>query len=130
MPEALLQRLQRVGQIAINVHDVERATAFYRDRLGLKHLFTVPRMSFFDCGGTRLMLALPDRAELDHPSSILYFEVTDIEVTHAALVAQGVTFESAPHQVADLGDRVLWLADFRDSEGNLQALMEEKRKAR
>jgi len=119
-------RIQRVGQIAINAKDLERATAFYRDRLGLEHLFTVPRMSFFDCGGTRLMLGVAEKPEFDHPSSILYFVTADIESAHATLVREGATSEGEPHKVADLGDRDLWLAFFRDSEGNVMALMEEK----
>ena len=119
-------RIQRVGQIAINAKDLERATTFYRDRLGLEHLFTVPQMSFFDCGGTRLMLGVAEKPEFDHPSSILYFVTADIESAHAALVRDGVTSEGEPHKVADLGDRDLWLAFFRDSEGNVMALMEEK----
>lgn len=130
MPAALDTRIQRVGQISINAKDLERATAFYRDRLGLKHLVTVPKMSFFDCGGTRLMLGLPEKAEHDHESSILYFTVSDIEAFHAGLVKEGVASEGAPHFVANLGDRDLWIGFFRDSEGNLMALMEEKPHAR
>jgi methylmalonyl-CoA/ethylmalonyl-CoA epimerase len=118
-------RITRIGQISIIVHDVERATAFYRDRLGLKHLFTVPKMSFFDCGGTRLMLGIPETPQFDHPSSTLYFATTDIEAMHAALVKAGVKSEGDPHKVADLGDRDLWLAFFRDSEDNFMALMVE-----
>ena len=50
----------RIGQISVNVHDLERAVAFYKEKLNLKHLFTVPKMGFFDCGGVRLMLAVPE----------------------------------------------------------------------
>ena len=126
MPAATETRIKRIGQIAINVKDVERATTFYRDRLGLKHLFTVPRMSFFDCGGTRLMLGIAETQEFDHLSSTLYFDTTDIESVHAGLVRAGVKSEGEPHKVADLGDRDLWLSFFRDTEDNVMALMEEK----
>ncbi|HEX4840628.1 MAG TPA: VOC family protein [bacterium] len=34
--------LAEIGQISIPVHDVERATAFYRDQLGMRYLFTAP----------------------------------------------------------------------------------------
>ena len=68
----------RIGQISINVHDLERAVAFYKEKLNLKHLFTVPKMGFFDCGGIQLMLAVPESTEFDHPSSVLYFSVDDI----------------------------------------------------
>jgi predicted enzyme related to lactoylglutathione lyase len=115
--------LARVGQIQVNAHDLPRAERFYREALGLKHLFTVPRMAFFDCGGTRLMLGLPERAEFDHPSSVLYFEVAEIAAAHRELAARGVRFESEPHKVAALGAHDLWMAFFRDSEDNVHALM-------
>jgi methylmalonyl-CoA/ethylmalonyl-CoA epimerase len=127
MPAALAPRVAGIGQISINAKDLDRATAFYRDRLGLKHLFTVPKMAFFDCGGVRLMLGIAEKPEFDHPSSILYLVTSDIEAVHRTLVSEGVTFEGEPHFVANLGDRDLWLGFFHDSEGNLLALMEEKR---
>ena len=69
----------RIGQIAVNVKDIDRAVAFYRDRLGLRFLFTAPpNMGFFDCGGVRLMLGVPTEPRFEHPSSILYFQVDDI----------------------------------------------------
>jgi methylmalonyl-CoA/ethylmalonyl-CoA epimerase len=122
--------VQRIGQIAVHVRDTARATTFYRDVLELQHLFDAPpAMSFFECGGVRLMLAVPESGEHDHPSSIMYFEVADIQRSHDVLSSRGVAFEQAPHAVADLGDRVLWLAFFHDSEANTLALMSEVPKA-
>lgn len=120
-------RLDRIGQIAVIVHDLERAVAFYRDVLGMRFLFQVPRMAFFDCGGVRLMLGLPDRPEFDHPASILYYQVDDIHAAHDALAEAGVAFEEKPHLVAKLADHDLWIGFFRDSEGNPVALMSEVR---
>jgi methylmalonyl-CoA/ethylmalonyl-CoA epimerase len=121
--------LGEIGQISINAHDVDRAGAFYREKLGLNHLFTVPgRMAFFDCGGIRLMLAVPERPDLDHPSSILYFKVCNIEETYELLVSRGVHFATAPSLVASMPTHDLWLAEFRDSENNVLALMCEKAK--
>ena len=121
--------LASIGQIAINAHDLERATKFYKDILRLNHLFSVPpNMAFFDCGGIRLMLAHPERPDLDHPSSILYFNVQNIEKAHQELVARGVHFETGPMLVAPMATYDLWLAEFRDSEGNVLALMCEKPK--
>ncbi len=117
--------LNQIGQIAINAHDLDRALAFYRDTLGMRHLFRAGDMAFFDCGGIRLMLALPDKPELDHPSSILYFKVADIQEAHAALVARQVRIHEAPILVAKLEKHDLWLGSFYDSEGNLLALMSE-----
>jgi len=121
--------LGQIGQISVNVHDLERAVAFYKDTLRLKHLFAVPgRMAFFDCGGVRLMLAIPERPDLDHPSSILYFKVEDIEQAHEVLASRGVHFETMPTLVAPMATHDLWLAEFRDSENNVLALMYEKPK--
>ena len=119
--------ITQIGQIAINVHDTIRALEFYRDTLGLKLLFTAGRLAFFDCGGVRLMLTPPERSEFDHPASILYFKVADIQSAHARLVERKTKTESEPHVVARMPDHDLWLAEFRDSEGNIMALMSEVR---
>ena len=116
--------LSAIGQIAVNAHDLDRAIAFYRDKLGMKHLFTVPpKMAFFDCDGIRLMLALPEKPEFDHPSSIIYFNVDNIQEAHQTLVERGVHFEEQPAFVANMGSYDLWMAAFRDSENNLLAMM-------
>ena len=126
MTSAPADGLSEIGQISVTVRDIDRATAFYRDTLRVRFLFSAPPgMAFFDCSGVRLMLAVPEKPELDHPSSILYFKVPDIRASHAALAARGVRFGSEPHVVAKLPSHDLWLADFRDSEGNVLALMSE-----
>src|SRR5205823_8069259 len=72
--------LNQIGQIFVNVKDLDRAIAFYRDILGMTFLFQAPpNMAFFDCGGIRIMLGIPDRPDLDHPASIIYYKVDDIE---------------------------------------------------
>jgi catechol 2,3-dioxygenase-like lactoylglutathione lyase family enzyme len=118
-------RAARVGQIAINVHDLERATAFYRDTLGLAFLFAVPNMAFFDCGGVRLMLGAAEAGEFDHPASIIYYRVDDLHATAASLEQRGVRFEQPPHLVAPMPDHDLWMAFFRDADANMLALMAE-----
>ncbi|MGD2133724.1 MAG: VOC family protein [Maricaulaceae bacterium] len=114
-----------LGQVSVNVQDVDRATAFYRDTLGIKHLFSAGGMAFFGAGETRLMLAKPE-AEFAGPSSPLYFKVADIEAAHAELLAAGVTFRQAPVMTYAAGGHELWLAFFSDTEGNTHALMEER----
>ncbi len=121
--------IESIGQIAINAHDVGRATAFYRDTLGLRFLFGTEALAFFDCGGIRLMIGRPSSAEFDHPGSILYFKVADIGAAHQALGAAGVVFKAEPHLVARMPDHELWMAFFTDSEGNTLALMAEVRNA-
>lgn len=117
--------LTRIGQIAINAHDVDRATAFYRDVLGLQHLFRAGQLSFFDCGGVRLMLDKPEKPEFDHPSSIIYFQVSDIRGAHKHIKDGGAKFEDEPHVIAQMPKYDLWMTFFRDTEGNLLALMSE-----
>jgi methylmalonyl-CoA/ethylmalonyl-CoA epimerase len=120
--------LSAIGQIAITVRDLKQATAFYRDILGIKLLFEVPNMSFFDCGGVRLMLGPAEKPEFDHPASILYFRVPDIQAAYATLVARGVRFEDKPHFLARMPDHELWMTFFRDMDNNLFALLSEVRK--
>jgi predicted enzyme related to lactoylglutathione lyase len=117
----------RVGQIALVCKDVARATAFYRDTLGVRFLFSAgPTLSFFDAGGVRLMLSTAEGVATG--TSVLYYFVTDIEGTKKALAEKGVKFIDEPHLIARMPDHDLWLAEFRDSEDNVCALMEEKRK--
>ena len=123
---AVAEGLSQIGQISVTAKDIGRATAFYRDTLGIKFLFSAPpQLAFFDCDGVRLMLGVPEKAEFDHPSSVLYFKVPDIQRAHATLAGRGVRFESEPHVVAKMPTYDLWLVEFRDSEGNVLALMSE-----
>ena len=117
--------IRRLSQVSVNTHDLGRATAFYRDRLGLRLLFSAGSMAFFDLAGVRLMLSPPERPEHDHPGSVLYFDVADIHSSHRTMVANGVSFEGEPHLIARLASTDLWMAFFRDSEGNLLALSSE-----
>lgn len=121
--------ISRLGQIAINVKDLERATGFYRDVLGLPLLFSTGTLTFFDCGGVRFMLSRAEKPELDHASSILYFAVPDIKAAHQQMLAMGTRFEDQPHLIAKMPDHDLWMTFFHDTEDNLLGLMSEVRHA-
>ena len=121
--------ITRVGQVSINAYDVERATAFYRDVLGLKFLFAARQLAFFECGGVRLMLDKAEKPEFVHASSILYFSVADIQAAHRRLVEAGVAIVGEPQMIAKMPDHDLWMSFFRDTEGNVMALMCEVRPA-
>jgi methylmalonyl-CoA/ethylmalonyl-CoA epimerase len=115
-------------QIALATRDVPRLAAFYRDVVGLKHLFGAgPALSFFDLDGVRLMITAPSSPELDHAPSLLYYRVADIEAAHAALKARGAREERPPGLTAKMPDHELWTSFFRDPDGHLFALMCEKR---
>ncbi len=117
--------LNQIGQIAINVKDLARATLFYRDILGLKMLFEFPGLAFFDAGGVRLMLSKAEAPKFDHSASILYYKVGDIGGTHRVLEAKGVRTQEAPHLIAQMPDHDLWIVSYLDSEDNHFALMSE-----
>lgn len=120
-----------LAQVTNVVHDLDRAVRFHRDVLGLPLLFQAPpSLAFFQMGTVRLMLSPPENAEQDHPGSVLYFRVTDIEGVHRTLVQRGVEFVGAPHRVHQAADYDLWMAFFHDPDNNPMALMEEKRKAK
>jgi methylmalonyl-CoA/ethylmalonyl-CoA epimerase len=125
--------LARIGQIAITVHDLPRAVAFYRDVLGMAFLFEAPpSMAFFDCGGVRLMMSLPEKegsAAGQQFNAILYYTVPDIQLAARELETRGVVFEAAPHVVARLPHADLWMGFFRDMDRNLLAIMSEVPKA-
>lgn len=120
--------LRGIAQIALTVRELPRAEAFYRDVLGLRHLFRAgDRMSFFDCGNTRLMLGLGEPGRPPLAGGVLYFAVDDIEAEFARLAQAAVTIVEAPQRVARMPDHDLWLGFFEDGEGNTLSLMMERR---
>lgn len=128
MTDTSTTRLSTIGQITMTVTDLPRAVEFYRDRLGMRFLFQAPpSLAFFDCDGVRLMLSPPERPKQEPPGSVLYFKVADMEQAYADLESRGVVFEREPHLIAKMPDHELWMAFFHDSEGNMLALMHEKR---
>jgi DNA-binding CsgD family transcriptional regulator/catechol 2,3-dioxygenase-like lactoylglutathione lyase family enzyme len=113
-----------IGQISLSIRSVESAERFYRDTLGLPHLFTFGDLVFFDAGGTRIYLHRKDEADW-RPGSILYFLVDDIAVANRALKEKGVKFGGAPHLIYTDDETGIeeWMAFFEDGEGNTLALM-------
>lgn len=116
--------LRRIGQVFMPVRDLPRAVAFYRETLGMRFQFEVPRMAFFDLDGVRLMLGEREDGG-DAPGSILYYVVPDLRAAHAELASRGVGFDQEPTLIAEMPDHELWMAFFHDTEGNQLALMSE-----
>lgn len=115
-----------VTQICIVCKDVARATAFYRDVVALPFLFESNGLAFFQAGPVRLMLSRAERPEHENLSSMIYFATGDIDAKWRALQEAGATVGDPPHLIAKLPDREVWLAEWRDTEGNFMALMQEK----
>jgi len=119
--------IENIGQVAIRARNLEASVAFYRDALGLDFLFDAGPLAFLMCGDVRLMLAVPEGDEVDHPSSTLYFRVADLPAAYEELGGRGVEFVDEPHLIAKLPDHELWMVFFRDPDGNLMGLMSEIR---
>ena len=115
-----------IAQIALSVRDLPRATAFYRDALGLQHLFDAPGMSFFDAAGVRLMLSAQG-GEPGGRSTLVYLKVADAAAAHVQLAARDVHFEQPPHVIGRTPSSEVWLAFCTDPDGNLLGLMSEQR---
>src|SRR2546423_13321906 len=110
--------LSAIGQIFVRARDLDRAVRFYRDTLGMPFLFQVPRMAFFQCGATTVMLGIPEATEFDHAASLIYYLVPDIASAHTPLRVRGVEFITDPHLVHRAPDYEPWLAHFPDPAGN------------
>jgi methylmalonyl-CoA/ethylmalonyl-CoA epimerase len=124
----MASELTGVLQLAIPAKDIERATAFYRDALGLRFLMNGPNMAFFDCAGIRLYLdANPGTVEAGK-NSMIHFRADNVEQAHSTFKDRGVTIHQAPQVIASLPDRDVWLMWIRDSESNLLGVMEERGK--
>jgi methylmalonyl-CoA/ethylmalonyl-CoA epimerase len=120
-----MNEIQGVAQIALSVRDIAGATAFYRDSLGLKHLFDAPGMSFFDVGGVRLMLSAQG-GEPGGKGTVIYLKVDDLGAAHTTLTARNVLFEQPPHVVGRTPTSEVSLAFCNDPDGNLLGLMSER----
>jgi catechol 2,3-dioxygenase-like lactoylglutathione lyase family enzyme len=116
--------LHQIGQIRIQVSDVDLAVAFYRDILGMPFLFAFPGMGFFDLDGVRLMLVEPEGRAFGGRSAI-YYRVADIGQAVTTLEARGVAFDDQPHVVYQDDEQDTWMAFFRDPDDNILALMSE-----
>jgi methylmalonyl-CoA/ethylmalonyl-CoA epimerase len=117
--------IQKIGQIAVPIKDLESAITFYKEVLELPLLFNTENMAFFDCNGQRLLLSLPEKDEFANSSSVIYFQVEDIKKSVGKLKEKGVSFIDQPHVVAKMGNTETWMTFFKDTEGNTHALMSE-----
>ena len=118
--------LTKIRQIAIPVTDIVEATRFYRDVLGMRHLFDAPpQLSFFDCGGVQLMLSGPEGGgnEADRLRPIIYYDVADIKATHSALLGAGAPDIQQPHMIARMETNEIWIGFVGDGQGNMVGLM-------
>jgi methylmalonyl-CoA/ethylmalonyl-CoA epimerase len=117
--------LNRIGQIAFAVADVERAEAFYASALQLRKLYRFGDLVFFDCAGVRLMLEKATNPDDVSRSSPVYFTCADIAFAVRTLESRGVAFQGKPHRITEMEDHDLWMAFFEDPDGHVLALMQE-----
>ena len=121
--------LGSIGQVSRQVRDIEAAVLWYRDVLGLKHLFTFGQLAFFDCQGVRLFLSASKEEGGDTGDSVLYFRTDDIEAAHRDLESRNVKFRGAPHMIhRHESGMEEWMAFFEDVDGKVLALMSQVQK--
>ena len=110
-----------IGQISRSVRDIEQSIDWYKNKLGLRHLYTYGKLSFFDCGGTRLYL---QENAAPAAESVLYLRVEDLHAAYEELQKRGISFSHAPHLIHRHDDGLEeWMAFFDDLEGRTLALM-------
>ena len=120
--------LSRIKQIALPVREISEATRFYRDTLGMRHLFDAPpALSFFDCGGVQLMLAGPDAQGKDggEQHAVLFYDVSDIKDVHGRIKSSGAKSIEEPRVIARMNGREIWVSSFSDGQGNVVSLMSD-----
>jgi methylmalonyl-CoA/ethylmalonyl-CoA epimerase len=120
--------LSKIKQIALPVRDITEAARFYRDTLGMRHLFDAPpALSFFDCGGVQLMLAGPDAQGKDgeEQHAVLFYDVSDIKSVHGKIKSSGAKSLEEPHVIARMNGREIWISSFSDGQGNVVSLMSD-----
>src|SRR5215472_14713843 len=98
-------QLQTPERLVIYVSDMQRATAFYRDTLGLPLKFSTPGWTEFSNGGTILTLHQHVSGEpgVSQPSAgqaTLVFVLDDLQSAYETLLAEGVQFSLAPKKQA------------------------------
>jgi catechol 2,3-dioxygenase-like lactoylglutathione lyase family enzyme len=111
----------KLNQVTLPSTDVVRGANFYR-KLGFTQIVNnPPNYVRFECpeGGSTFSLHLV-ASVISGPGTVVYFECQDLDQTHSDLVAQGITFESAPTD-----QPWLWReAYLKDPDGNLLCLFQ------
>jgi methylmalonyl-CoA/ethylmalonyl-CoA epimerase len=121
----MLLNLSQIGQIALPVRDVEASEAFYEQMIGLRKLYRIGDLSFFDCAGVRLLLEKARQPQAMVAQGCIYFRCADIALTVRELEMRGVRFTLAPRLIAAMDDHDLWMAFFNDPDGHTLAVMQE-----
>jgi len=114
-----------LAQVALSVKDIDTATAFYRDVLGLPFLFSAPPgLAFFQVGPTRLMLSTSTGGDAGS-HGILYYAVADIQAAFVEVTGRGAVAKEPPRMIAKVAGREVWLAALEDPDGHIVGLMSE-----
>lgn len=108
--------ISEIGVVMLGVTDLDRAVAFYRDRLDLNLTGEHQGFAFFDGGGVSLALSRQLSESLGAaPGAVeVVFSVAHVREAFTALVARGVEFDVEPRAVAG----PMWAANFQDPDGH------------
>ncbi len=119
-------KIDSIYQVLVNVKDLDGAMDFYGGKLGMKFVGKFPPgLAFYNLCGVQLMVsAIP--GESSGPNNPIYFKVPDIQEVFESLKAKGVEFTHEPHVLHSTDNYELWMAFFKDHEGNLMAIADER----
>jgi catechol 2,3-dioxygenase-like lactoylglutathione lyase family enzyme len=126
MTESILGAAALVGFAPTT--DLDRATRFYRDTLGLVLVFDTPDFAVFDSGDRKLRVTRVERFD-PFPFTVLGWQVVDIAAAVTGLRAESVDFLDVDGIDQDElgiwttpgGDQVAW---FHDPDGNVLSLQQ------
>ncbi|MBV9572644.1 MAG: VOC family protein [Acidobacteriales bacterium] len=119
--------LPPLSMIMLGVHELDRALAFYQEKLGLKLRQRIPGFAFLESGAVSLVLSEPlgKTATPTAGATEIVFSVNDVRACCETLEGRGVEFFEQPHNVAG----PMWAANFRDPDGHLLSLFGPERGA-
>lgn len=113
-------QLSQISAIMLGVRDLPQALAFYKEKLGLQVIMQEPQLALLQCGTVILGLSRGHAHDAPHVAGAteVVFQVETVRAAHRALVAQGVSFATEPHQATSKD----WVAHFRDADGHLLSI--------
>ena len=111
---------------SLPAHNLARAIAFYRDKLGLRPQQQMQGSALYQCGGSWFLVYETQFAGTAQ-NTAMGFMVEDVEAEVTALKGAGVVFEDydfpglkTVNGIAEFdGNKSAW---FKDSEGNIIAI--------
>lgn len=111
-----------VASIVLRTHDVDRATAFWSEVVGLAVENQMPGYAFLDGGPVPIILSSTDSPVTDVSLTEVVFASEDVREAFQAMRARGVPWEGELRTIMSNSGRDLVGAHFRDPDGHYGTL--------